>query len=166
MDLSPFVESIRSDLLRAADLGDAGTRAAAERLTVALEPALRLGLMSALSEAAAEITAALEEPAVEVRLQGGEPAFVVTQPAPALHPGEGGPPADADEDDSVSRITLRIPEALKVRAEALAASRGQSLNTWLVNAARAALAGSEAHDGPGRHGRKFQHRNRVRGWAQ
>ena len=43
-----------------------------------------------------------------------------------------------DDEGDTSRITLRLPEPLKGRAEELAAQRGQSLNTWIVNAVRAA----------------------------
>jgi len=38
----------------------------------------------------------------------------------------------------MSRITLRIPESVKTKAEERAAEAGQSLNTWLVNIVRAA----------------------------
>ena len=91
-----------------------------------------------------------------------------------MHPGsspETSAPADEgqedefDEGESVARITLRIPEPLKVRAEALAARRGQSLNTWLVAAARAAAAGDHSHSGnrgASRHGLP----KRLQGWAR
>ena len=39
-------------------------------------------------------------------------------------------------DDGVVRLTLRIPESLKARAEEAAEQAGQSLNTWLVAAVR------------------------------
>ena len=42
------------------------------------------------------------------------------------------------EDGNLSRITLRIPEIVKTKAEERAAEAGQSLNTWLVNVVRAA----------------------------
>jgi hypothetical protein len=157
MDLSPYSEALRADLIRAAEVGDEGVRAAAERLTLALEPALRLALMSALSDAAAEITAALDGPVVEVRLQGRDPAFVVANPAPAAHQSS----AEPDDDGDVARITLRLPEAVKARAEAAAAAAGQSLNTWLVAAARAAAHAERIH--------RHAHRNsprRITGWVR
>jgi hypothetical protein len=43
-----------------------------------------------------------------------------------------------DEEGGLSRITLRIPESVKAKAEEAAARSGQSLNTWLVNVVRAA----------------------------
>ena len=64
-----------------------------------------------------------------------------------------------------ARITLRIPETLKTRAERLAAQRGQSLNTWLVGAARAAASDTDNHafTDRGRHGRAGRH---IKGWAK
>src|SRR6476646_3154981 len=59
MDITPYVESLRHDLAAAAEAGGAEAKAAAERLALALDPAMRLALMDALSQAAAEITAEL-----------------------------------------------------------------------------------------------------------
>jgi len=53
-------------------------------------------------------------------------------------PGATAPEADAEEDGNVARITLRIPESLKYKAEELATKGGHSLNSWIVNAIRAA----------------------------
>jgi hypothetical protein len=99
--------------------------------------------------------------AIDVRLNGREPVFVVDGTPAAAAPQEE--PFDAYEGEAVARITLRLPEALKVRAEALAARRGQSLNTWLVAAARAASV-----DGPqpGSHGRQGLPGKRLQGWAR
>ena len=56
MDITPYVESLRHDLAAAAEAGGPEAKAAAERLALALDPAVRLALMDALSQAAAEIT--------------------------------------------------------------------------------------------------------------
>lgn len=163
MDTTPLIEQLRQDLLRAAEVGGPDAKAAAERLLMALEPALRLTLMDALSQAAAELGGALPGVAIEVRLKGREPEFVVVraspQPGPETADADAG--ADADEGEAVARITLRIPEALKARAETLAARRGQSLNTWLVGAARAAADDNRSHDW-GRHGRG----RHMQGWQR
>ncbi|MBJ7359961.1 MAG: pilus assembly protein HicB, partial [Nocardioides sp.] len=54
-------------------------------------------------------------------------------------PAPPSPPSpDEVEDGNVARITLRLPEAVKARAEEFAARSGHSLNTWLVNVVRAA----------------------------
>jgi len=160
MDLTNLVESLRQDLLRAAEVGGEEARASAERLLLALDPALRLTLMEALSQAAAEIGLALPGVGIDVRLKGREPVFVV-EGAPSAAPADTV--FEPDDDEAVARITLRLPEALKTRAEALAAGRGQSLNTWLVAAARAAASEGPQQAGPGRHGLGGRH---IKGWAR
>ena len=148
MDITPYVENLRNDLAAAAEAGGPEARAAAERLALALDPAVRLALMDALSQAAAEITSELPAGSVDVRLKGREPQFVVdvpTMPMPAAPqpPMPPTPPSPeelegAEEDDAVARITLRIPESLKYKAEELATKGGHSLNSWIVNVVRAA----------------------------
>lgn len=145
MDITPYIDSLRRDLVAAADAAGPETRAAAERLTFALEPAARLAMMEAVSQAAAEITAEMPSGGVDVRLSGRELDFVVhvaapagpTPPVPPTPPTPPGP-EDAEGDDSIARVTLRLPESVKARAEELAARSGHSLNTWLVNIVRAA----------------------------
>lgn len=161
MDITSLVDSLRGDLARAADLGGDEARSAAERLLLALEPALRLTLMDALSQAATEIGAALPGVTVSVRLAGREPSFVV-EGAPAA-PAASEESFAADDDETIARITLRLPEALKTRAEALAARRGQSLNTWLVGAARIAASDDPNFTGHSRHGLSGR---RLKGWAK
>ena len=60
MDITPYIDSLRRDLLAAADASGPEARETAERLTYALDPAARLAVMEAVSQAAAEITAELE----------------------------------------------------------------------------------------------------------
>jgi hypothetical protein len=171
MDITHLVDSLRDDLVRAADAGGPEVRGAAERLLPALEPALRLTLMDALSQAAADVSAALPGVSVSVRLNGREPVMVVEGAPDAATAGRSEPPeppepTEADEDEGVARITLRLPEGLKTRAETLAARRGQSLNTWLVAAARAAASDDDDFPGHG-HGRRHGLRGRhIKGWAR
>lgn len=161
MDITALTDSLRQDLARAAEIGGEDTKAAADRLLLALDPALRLTLMEALSQAATDIGAALPGVDVSVRLQGREPVFVV-EGAPAAAPI----PEDHFDDDggeATARITLRLPESVKARAEALAARRGQSLNTWLVAAARSAASDRPHHSGDSVQG--FPGR-RMKGWVK
>ncbi|GAA4899530.1 histidine kinase [Streptomonospora salina] len=160
MDLLPYIDNLRHQLVVAAEAGDEDARAVAERLTTALEPAARLALLDALSAATDEITRDLAPGSVEVRLRGGRPDFIVTPP-PTDEPPEDGTgggtetsqrrhddvagdargaagASDADE-GGTSRITLRMPENLKLRAEETARSEGLSANAWLVRAVAAAL---------------------------
>ncbi len=182
MDITPFVGTLRQSLMQAAGVGGPEARAAAERLVHALEPAVRLTLFEALAQAAAEITHDLPGTSVDVRLKGRDPSFVVTGSATHLPPEPPGPPApppppgddstaDTDVEEGVSRITLRLPESLKARAEELAASRGQSLNTWMVNAVRTAASaidegGWGPHFGPGAPGRNRLSNKRIQGWVR
>jgi len=166
MDIAGLIDSLRQDLNAAAEVGGEEVRSAAERLVLVLGPALRLTLMDALSQAAVEIGEALPGVAIDVRLRGREPVFVVE--GAQVRPADDNTFDNAFEDDdgeAVARITLRLPEALKGRAEALAARRGQSLNTWLVAAVRAAAnTGDGPHpSSPSRHGVAGQ---RVQGWAR
>ncbi len=146
MELTSYVERLRSDLAAAAAAGGPEAQAAAERLALALDPATRMVLLEALSQAADEITGALDQDAVDVRMNGREPEFVVTRLESAAPPAPPAPPeppaAPEPEDGTTSRITLRLPESVKTRAEEAAARVGQSLNSWLVDAVRDALDGS------------------------
>ena len=137
--------------------------ATAHRLSAALDASVRMALLEALSDAAAEITAALDHVVVEVRLKGREPQFVVevADDAGRTRPTTvAAQPDDGDDDASTARITLRLPEALKQRAEDSAARSRQSLNTWLVEAIRQATR--PADDTRGRRGIGRQ----LSGWAR
>ena len=147
MDLTPFVDQLRRDLLTAADAGGEEARALAERLTAPLESSVRLALLSALSQAAEEITGQLAPGAVDVRLRGSDLGFAVTHPpaeppagpaADAPAPEAAGPAVDLDEGGTL-RITLRLPEQLKARVDDAAARLGVSVNTWLVRAVANAM---------------------------
>ena len=144
MDITPYVESLRKDLVTAAEAAGPEAAAAAERMTFALEPAMRLAVMEVLSHAAAEITAELPAGVVEVRLRGREPELLVDVPAaPAPEPTAPAAPqpeddAETDDEGTIARVSLRIPESVKVRAEDLAARSGHSLNAWIVTVLRAA----------------------------
>jgi HicB-like protein involved in pilus formation len=143
MELSEYAASLRAELTAITRVAGEDVSRAAELLTGALEPSIRLTLLDVLSAAAAEITDRLEDTVVEVRLAGGDPSFVVQTSGPEMPapPEPPAPPAAPGEpvDDGTARITLRLQESLKARAEAAAASEGVSVNTWLANAVRRAL---------------------------
>ncbi len=141
MDITPYVDSLRRDLSAAAEAGGPDIAQAAERLAMALDPSARLALMEAISQAAAEITAEMPAGGVDVRLNGRELDFVVqsAHDAPAPPPPPAPPtPEEIEEEGGLARVTLRLPESVKARAEELAARSGHSLNTWLVHVVRAA----------------------------
>src|SRR5882762_10000589 len=95
MELTQYVESLRRELTTAAEVGGEAARALADRLLAPLDAAVRLTLLEALSTAADEISAELAPGSVDVRLRGGNAAFVVTPPpaeaAPASGAGESAP---------------------------------------------------------------------------
>ena len=93
MDITPYVDSLRRDLVAAAEAAGPETRQAAERLAFALDPAARLALMEAISQAAAEITAEMPTGGVDVRLDGRDLDFVVAgRPARGARPRRRPPP--------------------------------------------------------------------------
>ncbi len=172
MDLTPYVDQLRRELVASAELGGDEARALAERLTGPLEASLRLALLSALSTAAEEITSQLAPGSVDVRLRGGDLGFVVTPPpASEQHhepePAPAPPPASAAEakEGATARITLRVPEQLKSRIEDAAAREGFSVNTWLT---RAVTRGLESGSAPGptdRRGRRWSGQQ-YSGWVR
>ncbi|MFG1996273.1 hypothetical protein ACGFJ7_40485 [Actinoplanes sp. NPDC048988] len=139
MDLTPYLETLRADLAAAAAPGGPETTRAAELLGHSLEPSARLALLEALADAAAEITTRLRDATVEVRLRGREADLVVTQHADFTPPA-APPPPPVDGGD-LTRLTLRMPEALKTHVEQTAAAEGISVNAWLVRAVTAAVNG-------------------------
>jgi hypothetical protein len=144
MDLGPFLDRLRHDLLATSDAIGPESRPVAERLLLTLDPSVRLVLLEVLGQAAAEITAELPAGVVDVRLRGREPELVVDVPRAHEQPAAAGPvegeePDDGD-DGAVARISLRLPESVKARAEDLAARGGYSLNSWIVTVLRAATS--------------------------
>jgi len=182
MDLTPYISQLREDLTAAASAGDEQTRHTAAVLGAALGPAARLTIMNALSDLAAEVTAALDDRVVEVRLDGRDVRIAVSAPSDAgssatgIHatdPRADGPPPHnepgaatfGDASGDIRRMTLRLFDQVKGQAERAAAEQGVSLNTWVSQAVAGALRGepwNEARRGPGDR----RSRNRVQGWVQ
>lgn len=145
MDLTPYVESLRADLEAAAAAGTDATRETARLLSAALEPAVRLSLVDALSAMAAEVTATGGAGSVEIRMHGREPQVVVLSEEPAAEPPVAPPapppPPEADDEGGTARVSLRLPESLKAQTEERAAAEGLSLNSWIVRAVHHAVHG-------------------------
>ncbi|WP_332644530.1 hypothetical protein [Aeromicrobium sp.] len=158
MNLSQYVDEIRQAMLVAAD--SARSKSGGEE-TQALESTARLVLLDALSAAASEITSELAPGSVDVRLRGRDPEFVVT-PAPSNASFEdalpAAPVAEASDDTSTTRTTLRLPDQLKGRVEEAANREGLSVNTWLVRAISAAIE-------PTKRTTTITGGNRLSGWV-
>jgi len=169
MDLTPYVTTLRDDLSTAASAGDEQTQRVAAVLAATLEPAARLAIMNALSDLAAEVTAALDDRVVEVRLDGREVKVAVTG-HPTEAPAPPPPPQPPDMTGDVSRITLRLFEEIKGQAERAAAEQGVSLNAWVAQAVQGALHGSSRDWGGSSawESRREDRRSgrRMRGWVQ
>lgn len=138
MELQPAVEQVAEQLAAAAALGDERTREIARGLAAAVDPAVRLAVLEALTAAADEITARLLDqpgsPSIAVRLDGDDVAIEVRTDAAAE--ARDAPHYDGEP---TARISLRLSEALKTQVDASAAQDGVSVNTWLVRAAATAM---------------------------
>ncbi|HKS49307.1 MAG TPA: toxin-antitoxin system HicB family antitoxin [Amycolatopsis sp.] len=170
MDLTPYLTSLREDLAATASAGDEQTRRAAALLSAALEPSVRLALMNALADLAAEVTAQLPDHVVELRLDGRDVRVVVTgtpaEPEPAAP--QVPPPPLPNEGGDIARMTLRMVEQIKGQAEQAAAAQGVSLNTFISQAVQGALRGS--WQAPGEHkekSRQGKHTgSHLHGWVK
>lgn len=152
MELSPYVEGLRRELNSLTRFASDDVVQVAGKLAEALDSSVRLTLLEVLSAAAAEITTRLDDAVIDVRLNAGEPEFVITTvPEHADQPTEPTPEVAAD-DAGTARVTLRLSEALKGRVEAQAAADGLSVNSWLAHAAIRALEGTRPGRGPRQRG--------------
>jgi hypothetical protein len=131
MDIDGHIEALAADLATTAGLGDDVTLRVADQLSLALLPAFRLRVQDILAEAALELNNQLPNGHVELRLAGGDVGLAYVE--------DHGTAEPAGDDAQAARITLRLPEALKARAESAAGAEGVSLNTWLVRATARAL---------------------------
>jgi HicB-like protein involved in pilus formation len=129
MQMAHHIHAIQEDLAAAAALSsDEASADAGRRLSQALGSSLHLRLLDVLSEAAATISAAVPG-RVEVRLVGRDPELVYVE-----EETEPAPPAPGVDDALTARITLRLPESLKLQIEVAASTEGLSANSWIVRA--------------------------------
>ncbi|MET7769946.1 hypothetical protein [Nocardia sp. NPDC005366] len=147
MDLNKYTTRLREDLIAAAALGDEKTQATAAALAAATESSARLALLAALSDLAAEVSAALGDRTVHVSVDGTDATVDVRKNPPRA--GEEHMSFEEMTGD-ISRVTLRMVEQLKAKAEEAAAQSGMSLNSWLSTAASAALKDQMRGYGPKR----------------
>lgn len=151
MELDKHTASLRADLLAAASLGDEHTRKTAEALANAAQASARLMLLEAISEFADEISDRIDGYTVHVKLSGNvatadvirevveEAEEVADGPAGAAAPGSDEYPTMDEVAGEMRRVTLRMVEHVKERAEQAASTNGVSLNSWLSQAVQDAL---------------------------
>ena len=152
MQTAQFIEALQSDLRELAQLGGDELVQAAHRLEGAVKQSATLRLIDALTQVALEVSSQLPNGHLDVRLAGQDPELVYVE-----EEGEE-PPAQAAEDGLNARITLRLPESLKVALETAAEAEGVSVNTWLVRALQRSVSGGG--------GRAVRTGKRITGYAQ
>jgi hypothetical protein len=143
MQMAHHLHAIQEDLAAAAALAaDEPTAEAARRLSQALGSSLHLRLLDIVSEAAAELSAVVPG-RVDVRLAGRDPDLVYVEEDVEPRPAAAG-------DDALSaRITLRLPESLKLQIEVAASGENTSVNSWIIRALARGLE-SRPSRSPGR----------------
>lgn len=149
MELDKYTASLRSDLLAAASLGDEHTRHTAEALGNAAQASARLMLLEAMSEFADELSARLDGHTIHVKLSGNSaspevvrdvtPEELLLGDTETPHVGANEYPTMEDVTGEMRRVTLRMVEHVKERAEEAASMNGISLNSWLSRAVQDAL---------------------------
>ncbi|WP_405492041.1 hypothetical protein [Nocardia sp. NBC_00511] len=147
MDLNRYTAQLRENLIAAAALGDEKTQSTAAALAAATENSARLVLLAALSDLAAEVSAGLPDSTVHIALNGTDAHVDVRKTTAAT---ENEHPSFEDMTGDISRVTLRLVEQLKSRAEDAAAQSNQSLNSWLAGTVQSALRDQMKKGGPGR----------------
>ncbi|WP_194834847.1 hypothetical protein [Nocardia sp. XZ_19_369] len=145
MDLNKYTARLREDLIAAAALGDEKTQATAAALAAATESSARLVLLAALSDLAAELSAELGDRTVQLSFDGTEAKVDLRK-----KPSTDDHPTFEEMTGDISRVTLRLVEQMKSKAEEAAAQSGQSLNSWLSGAVSGALRDQMRGYGPKR----------------
>lgn len=152
MQTAQFIEALQADLRELAQLGGDELVQAAQRLEGAVKQSATLRLIDALTQVALEVSSQLPNGHLDVRLAGQDPELVYVE-----EEGEE-PQAQTAEDGLTSRITLRLPDSLKVTLEKAAEAEGVSVNTWLVRALQRAVSSGG--------GRAVRSGKRITGYAQ
>jgi hypothetical protein len=150
MQTAQFIEALQADLRELAQLGGEELVQATHRLEGAVKQSATLRLIDALTQVALEVSSQLPNGHLDVRLAGQDPELVYVEE-------EGEEPQAQAEDGLSARISLRLPESLKVALEKAAETEGVSLNTWLVRALQRAVSSG---------GRAVRSGKRITGYAQ
>jgi len=143
MKMSKVTQGLLQDLASAARDVDPAEAERVERVLRLAAGNLSVRLLGLATELADELSSVLPGGRLEVRLASAdELEFVYADESPAQ------PPAD---DGEQARMTLRLPQSLKDRAEQAADDAGLSLNAWIVHE-----LGEAVGRRPGRGGRRMK----------
>jgi hypothetical protein len=138
MNLTIVLEGIQEDLQGLGELGDERSAQIARRLGDALSSNLRLKLFDLLAQVAVELSSKLPSGHIEVRLAGQEPELVFVDSTADQAGSTAG-------EELSARISLRLPESLKLAVEKAADREGVSTNAWLVRAIARATESRPVH---------------------
>ncbi|NKR56013.1 hypothetical protein GS481_18445 [Rhodococcus hoagii] len=153
MDLTEYTARLRDDLTAAAALGDEQTQKIASALAAAVERSAQLMLVSALSDLAREASEEMGDRTLHVLFDGTEATVESARRRPghstgtSERSGDDRDPRDSsdayrtleDVTGDISRVTLRLVDQIKSRAEEAALQDGMSLNSWVSQAVQGAL---------------------------
>ncbi|HEX9855894.1 MAG TPA: toxin-antitoxin system HicB family antitoxin [Acidimicrobiia bacterium] len=125
MDLTGVIAQVEAAATAQLDLasGDPAVEEAGAAILAALGPALRQAAIQLAELAAIEVAAQLESMSIDVVIRDGEPSLVVRSTEPA---------APFSGDDLEARITVRLPERLKMELEEAAGELGDSVNAYVI----------------------------------
>jgi len=140
MLMSEYLSKVQRGLLALGELGGPETAAVAERLAIALEPAVQAAFLESLNQLIQEFNLRFEQ-AVTVTL--GPDEVQITPIATSTVDGPEPPTPPSPPGDLTARFALRLSEELKSRFEKAAAASGQSANTWIVRALDRSLRDEE-----------------------
>ncbi|PTR26608.1 hypothetical protein C8K36_105180 [Rhodococcus sp. OK519] len=147
MDLTEYTARLRDDLTAAAALGDEQTQRIAQALAAAMERSAQLMLVSALSDLAREASEEMGDRTLHVRFDGTDVKVESARRRPDRDSANAERPSDPsdafrtleDMTGDISRVTLRLVDQIKSRAEEAAVQDGMSLNSWVSQAVQGAL---------------------------
>ncbi|MGU3433418.1 toxin-antitoxin system HicB family antitoxin [Actinomycetes bacterium M1A6_2h] len=140
MNLDTYTARLSDDLVAAAALGDDHTQQVAAALGTAAQNSARLMLLAALADLATEVSEQADGFTVHVRLSGTDAVVDVVRDEPVISDEHVDPRTAFDEAaGDISRVTLRLAEQMKARAEEAAQQNGMSLNSWMSKAMQGAL---------------------------
>ncbi|HEY6472800.1 MAG TPA: toxin-antitoxin system HicB family antitoxin [Acidimicrobiales bacterium] len=158
MKMSLVVDGLRADVLSVGELGDDTVAAVAERIAALLGRSMPARILELLSDVSAEVSAELPDGHLEIRVAGDDVDLAYVEDAPAAAaPADGDGGSGADRDLS-ARISLRLSEGLKARAEEGAAREGISVNAFIVRTLERGATSSDQK-------RKSHAGNRLRGYG-
>ncbi|RVW03575.1 hypothetical protein [Rhodococcus spongiicola] len=168
MELTDYTSRLRDDVAAAAALGDADTQRIAEALGGAVERSAQLMLVSALSDLAREASDELGDRTLHVRFDGTaasvetvrRPSSSDESPSNSHNTASNSHNTSSSDDAAdpyrtledvtgdISRVTLRLVDQIKARAEEAALRDGMSLNSWVSQAVQGALHDQMRHNRP------------------